>query len=113
MKNNEYANTSSSVRYIRETEYQKFITLKNEKHLALSDYVAIWKVIIFLLLAEQIYEKEGNTSFFSKFTKFGALYDAIKEYYLHAFSPEIIHALQFVQESKIAAELLSKHAKLI
>ena len=108
-----YKSTTCSLRYIRETEYQKFITLKKEKHLELSDYVSIWKVIIFLLLSEQIHSKEGGISFFKKFNKFKALYDAIQEYYLHAFSPEIIHALQFVQESKLAAELLSKHAKAV
>ena len=113
MVNNEFANTACSLRYIRETEYQKFITLKNEKHLALSDYAAIWKVIIYLLLAEQIYNKEKNSVLFKRSAKFKALHDAIQEYYLHAFSPEIIHALQFVQESKLAAELLSKYAKAI
>ena len=111
MVNNSYQNNASSIRYIRETEYQKFITLKKEKHLDLSDYSSIWKVIIYLLMAEQIYEKEGGNSFFRKFTKFQALHDAIQEYYVRAFSPEIIHALQFIRESKIAADLLSKHAK--
>jgi hypothetical protein len=111
MTNNNYANTACSLRYIRETEYQKFITLKKEKHLELSDYASIWKVIIYLLLAEQIYEREGKDSLLTRFTKFEALHKAIREYYLHAFTPEIIHALQFVQESKLAAELLSKYAK--
>jgi len=111
MVNNEYKNNSSTIRYIRETEYQKFITLKKEKHLDLSDYSSIWKVIIYLLIAEQVSEKEGGERFFKRFTKFQALHNAIQEYYVHAFSPEIIHALQFVKESKLAAELLSKHAK--
>lgn len=113
LANNEYKNTSSSLRYIRETEYQKFITLRKEKHLELSDYVSIWKVIIYLLLAEQIYEKENCNPLFKRFTKLQALHEAIGEYYLHAFSPEIIHALQFVQESKLAAELLSKYASAL
>ena len=50
MVNNSYQNHVSSLRYIRETEYQKFITLKKEKHLDLSDYCSIWKVIIYILL---------------------------------------------------------------
>ncbi|WP_369855787.1 P-loop ATPase, Sll1717 family [Candidatus Thalassolituus haligoni] len=111
MSNNSYGDNLSSLRYIRETEYQKFITLKNEKHLDLSDYSSIWKVIIYLLLSEQIYQHEGKDGLFKRFSKFQALHDAIQEYYLHAFSPEIIHALQFVRESKLVAELLSKHAK--
>ncbi len=113
MVNNQYANTACSIRYIRETEYQKFITLKAEKHLKLSDYSAIWKVIIYLMLAEQIYEKEGGNALFSRFKKFSALHKAIREYYAYAFSPEIIQALQFFQESKRAAELMMKHAKAV
>lgn len=113
MTNNEYNNTACSIRYIRETEYQKFITLKREKHLALSDYASIWKIIIYLLLAEQIVNKERKGNFLLSSPKFKALHDAIQEYYIHAFSPEIIHALQFVQESKIAAELLCKYSKIL
>jgi hypothetical protein len=111
MINNTHQNNFASLRYIRETEYQKFITLKKEKQLDLSDYSSIWKVIIYLLLAEQVYEKEGGNGFFKKFTKFQALHEAIQEYYVHAFSPEIKYALQFIRESKLVAELLSKHAK--
>lgn len=112
LSNNDYLETLSSLRYIRETEYQKFISLKKEKHLGLSDYSSIWKVIIYLLLSQQIIEKEGGVEFFRRFTKIGAIQKAIDEYYNRAFSPEIIQALQFVQESKIAAELLAKHAKV-
>jgi hypothetical protein len=112
MANNIVDNNKSTIRYIRETEYQKFITLKREKHLDLSDYSSIWKVIIYILLAEQICENEGNDAFFKIFSKLKNLHDAIQEYYVHAFSPEIIHALNFIQESKIAAEILSKYAKV-
>ncbi|MEW6427258.1 MAG: funZ protein [Thermodesulfobacteriota bacterium] len=111
LANNDYLETLSSLRYIRETEYQKFIALKNEKHLGLSDYSSIWKVIIYLLLAQQIIDREGGIEFLRRFTKLGAVQNAIDEYYHKAFSPEIVQALNFVQESKIAAELMAKHAK--
>ena len=111
LANNDYLDTLSSLRYIRETEYQKFIALKNEKHLGLSEYSSIWKVTIYLLLAQQIIEKEGGIEFLRRFTRLHAIQKAIDEYYHKAFSPEIIQALHFVQESKIAAELIAKHAK--
>lgn len=112
LQNNVHKNNKCNIKYIRETEYQKFVAMKSEKHLDLSDYTNIWKIIIYLLLSHQIKEKEsGIFSKLANFSKFKALDDAIQEYYLHAFSPEIIHALQFVQESKYAAELLSKYAK--
>lgn len=110
--NSAYRNHNASLRYIRETEYRKFIALKKERHLDLSDYANIWKVILYLLLSQQIKDSEGNKSFLSRFVKFKQLKQAIDEYYLHAFSPEIIYALQFVEKSKIAAELLAKYAKV-
>lgn len=112
LSNNEYKNTAANIRYVRETEYQKFISLKREKHLGLSDFSSIWKVILHLLLAKQVQEKEGAISKLLNYAKFSALNAAIDEYYHSAFSPEIIQALSFVQESKYAAELLHKHAAL-
>ncbi|MDZ7810766.1 MAG: hypothetical protein U5L11_12510 [Arhodomonas sp.] len=112
MSNNNYKNTLGSIRYIRETEYHKFVTLKKERSLHLSDYVNVWKVILYLLVAQQIMEREGGPEFLKKFGKLGAIQSAIDEYYHKAFSPEILQALEFVQESKVAAELLAKHAKV-
>lgn len=112
LTNNQYKETVSSTRYVRETEYQKFIALKREKHLSLSDFASIWKVILYLLMTKQVLEKDGVLSKLLNFSKFNALNDAVDEYYHSAFSPEIVQALSFVQESKLAAELLSKHAKL-
>ena len=112
LSNNDYRNTISRTRYVRETEYQKFISLKREKHLSLSDFSSIWKVILYLLIAKQVQDREGVVSQLLNYTKFAALNDAIDEYYLSAFSPEIIQALSFVQESRLAAELLHKHAAL-
>lgn len=112
MANGNYKNNRSEIKYIRETEYRKFITLKNDKHLQLSDYTNVWKVIIYLLLCQRIDEVEGNNFSFANFGKFKAIKDTISEYYYSAFSPEIIQALEFVQNSKLAAELLSKYSKI-
>lgn len=109
LSNNQHRNSVCDLKFIRETEYQKFVSLKKDKHLDLSDYTNIWRVILLLMLSKQIANKEEGL--IPKFLKFKSLNNAIDEYYLHAFSPEIINALQFVQESKLAAEFLSKHAK--
>ena len=110
ISNNNYKNTSANINYVRETEYQKFISLKKDKHLTLSDFPSIWKVILYLLIAKQVKDKEGVISKVLNFKKFYALNSAIDEYYASAFSPEIIQALNFIQESKFAAELLHKYA---
>lgn len=109
--NNEYKNNSATISYIRETDYQKFLMLKQEKHLTLSDYTNIWKVIIYLLLSEKISTKEINVPKLTNISKFQNLKKAIDEYYAHAFTPEIIHALSFIEQSKITAELIAKYAK--
>lgn len=111
LANNYYKNNIASLKFIRETEYSKFITLKKNRHLDLSDYTSTWKVIILLLLSRQIQKHENFGTKILNFKKFNALQKAIDEYYANAFSPEIIQALQFVQEAKLAAELISKHAK--
>ncbi len=108
----EYKNNSASLKYIRETDYQKFVEMRVSKHLSLSDYTSIWKVIIYLLLAQQIRDKESKNPLFKTFLKFDKLSIAIDEYYQHAFSPEIIYAIKFAEEANIAAELISKYAKV-
>lgn len=112
--NNQTFNTNGFLNFIRETDYQKFIKLKADNHLQLSDYQNVWKVLIYLLLSDSIRKKEteGNLIFDST-AKFDALQKAIDEYYVNAFSPEIIHALNFVEKTKQSAELMSKYFKAI
>lgn len=111
LSNNIYQETKSGLKFIRETDYQKFINLKQKHHLLLSDYESIWKVIILLLLAKSIDIKELDGNPFSKNKKFKILLEAIDEYYNHAFSPEILAALNLIENSKLAAELVSKHLR--
>ena len=87
--NNFYSNTFGYLSYIRETDYQKFVTLKQGKHLVLSDYADIWSVIILLLLSQRIKEKEKSSHILGNVTKFRNINRAVDEYYSKAFSPEI------------------------
>ncbi|MBI4430083.1 MAG: funZ protein [Candidatus Omnitrophica bacterium] len=107
-----YQQHHASLHYIRETDYPKFISLKKDRQLNLSDYVNIWRVIICLMLAQQIRDTEKQMSILSKMSRFSQLEQVIDEYYMNAFSPEITSALQFVEHSKASAELLAKHLKL-
>ncbi|HHW7446407.1 TPA: hypothetical protein ACU16Q_000600 [Pasteurella multocida] len=108
LSNIEYSNTSSEIKYIRETEYNKFLALKKNRHIELSDFSDIWEVILLLLISRQIIDKEK--SLFS-FNKFRNLQVAVDEYYNSAFSPEISQAISFVEESEIAVSIVSKHRK--
>ena len=112
LSNNDYKSTNSLINYIRETDYRKFVTLKTEKNLQFSDYDRIWSVILLLLLSKSITEKDLDHSVFSKPQKLRAITNAIDEYYLNAFTPEIISALKLIEDSKGTAELILKFLKL-
>jgi hypothetical protein len=81
LSNNNYKDTLAQIKFIRETDYQKFVNLKKEKQLQLSDYSSIWKVILLLLLAKSITKNELEHDPFNKHVKFKALMQAIDEYY--------------------------------
>ncbi|MDD3024792.1 MAG: hypothetical protein PHE26_12935, partial [Syntrophomonadaceae bacterium] len=49
LNNNEYKENRSILKNIYATDYDKFYTLKKEKHLKLTDYTGIWKVILLLI----------------------------------------------------------------
>ena len=112
LTNNFYRNIKASTKFVRETDYSKFIKLKKEKHLTISDFTNIWKVILYLLLSDQIKNTEENI-ISSIFQKFKAINEAINEYYLGAFDPEIVQAITLVENSKDAAEIIfGQYAKL-
>lgn len=99
-------------KFIRETDYAKFVALKNQRSLGLSEYTDVWKVIIYLLMAGSIIEHENSDKVFGKSKSFRALRDAIDEYYEGAFSPEIVSGLQIVENSEELLKLLAKHSGL-
>lgn len=112
LANNEYKENAAELKYLRETDYQKFVTLKKNKHLELSDYDHIWKVIILLLLANSVKKEELDHYHFSKNAKIKALMGAVHSYYMNAFAPEIISVLNLIENSKEAAELITKFLKI-
>jgi len=112
LNNNEFKDTLSHLKYLRETDYQKFVTMKTEKHLQLSDYASIWKVIILLLLAKSISIDEINNNPFARSSKIKAILQAVDDYYQNAFAPEILYALKWIEDTKAAAELITKYLKL-
>jgi hypothetical protein len=97
-------------KFIRETDYQQFVSLNQTKNLTLSNYTDIWTILLLLLLSAGIYITVSKTPFLLGYPKFRALRDAIDEYYNHAFSPEIITALRFIENADLAAELVAKYA---
>jgi hypothetical protein len=109
LSNNEYKNTKSVLNFLSATDYTKFYTLKKQKNLTLTDYSGIWKVIILLLLSKNIAKDER---FLSKLNgNLSNLLHAIDEYYMNAFSPEIITAFKVIDESELFAKLVCKYVE--
>ncbi len=111
--NNNYKDTHSTIKYIRETEYKKFVEMKTNRHLNLTDYTNIWKVILMLLLSESITSRELKYPAIQRFSKFMALKQSVDEFYLNAFNPEILSAINFAEESSLSASILNKNFKVV
>lgn len=108
LANNDHVNTISEIKFIRETDYDKFIALKNSNNLALSDYVSVWKVIILMLISTSIRESEINNSVFSKRAKLNKVREALNKYYNNAFAPEIMNTFTLIENSENALQVFSK-----
>lgn len=111
LSNNYYKETKASISYLAATDYEKFYILKKNKNLDLTGYVGIWKVILLLLLAKNVSEKDKVVSIFNK-SNITTLNSAIDEYYMNAFSPEITNVMKIMDESEIVAKLISKYAEV-
>lgn len=111
LSNNNYKETKATITYLAATDYEKFYTLKKSKNLDLTGYVNIWKVIILLLLAQNVSEQDKVVSIFNK-SNISALNSAIDEYFMNAFSPEITNVMKVIDESEIVAKLISKYAEV-
>lgn len=111
LNNNNYKENKTILSFISSTDYEKFYSLKRSKKLELTDYVGIWKVIILLILSKNIVEEDNRTPLLKKNT-INKLMKAIDEYYMNAFSPEIITALKIVDSTELAANLVCKYSEV-
>lgn len=112
LANNEYKDTISYLKYIRETDYTKFIELKRLRNLSLSDFSSIWKVILLLLMSKEIKDYDLDINFLSRRAKLSSLLTIIDDYYSNAFSPEIINALSVVETEELLGKLKIPHAEI-
>lgn len=111
LNNNNYKENKTNISFISATDYEKFYSLKKTKRLELTDYTGIWKVIILLLLSKNITEDDKIKSVFNK-SNINKLMKAIDEYYMDAFSPEIMTALKIVDSTELAAKLVCKYSEI-
>jgi cold shock CspA family protein len=109
LRNSDYKDHKVSIFNVRQTEYQKFLELKKQGHLALSQYAEVWRTLLLISAATSILEKSGTPEFLKRFTKLSALKNAIDEYYENAFAPEIVKLISFIESSEVAYSLIAKY----
>ena len=109
LSNNELKQTSADLKFIRETDYIKFVQMKTNQHLMLSDYNQIWKVILLLLVSKEIKKCINYSNPINRFVDFKKLDKAIDHYYENAFSPEILKAFEFIENSEASVQVLNKY----
>ncbi len=110
LNNSDYDNTLSRIVSLTQTEYRRFVALKQDGRFTVSSYVEIWKVILLLLISDGVSNRFSDTVF--GFPKFHELKSAIDEYYHSAFRPEVDQSLDFIENSETAAKLVFKYAEL-
>jgi hypothetical protein len=111
LSNQEYKNTYSNRKSISDTDYKKFIQMRMNKHLALSDYNSIWKVLLFILIAKEINRCIDTSNPLKKHVDYKNITKAIDEYYLNAFSPEIIQAFEFIENIRESNKIIAKYCE--
>lgn len=111
LKNSNYKENKTVLTYISATDYDKFYNIKKQKNLELTDFVGIWKVILLLLLSKNIADDDKIISIFNR-SNIDELLKAIDEYYMNAFTPEIVTALKIVDETELAAKLICKYSEV-
>lgn len=98
--------TESRHIFIRETDYTKFVNLKRENGLGISDYVDVWKIILLLSISQGIIDISTIIDRISQGANYGALKKAMDVYYKQGLDPEIVTGLQFVENYEQAVEIL-------
>lgn len=107
LENNSVGNTRSQVTTMTETQYKRFIRLKNNGKMEYSDYAAIWRAILLHLVAQMIVTKsKGAVHILTG--KFRRLEEEIRKFGKNAMNPEVDSAFEAVSGEKIAAGLNAK-----
>lgn len=107
LSNNNYKNTFSRVKYIRETEYVKFIEMKKSKNLQLSDYESVWKVLLLLLVSQEIHNvcRDNIINSVRNYLHYKKIKKLIDDFTDNAFKPELINAMKLIDNEEFLLKI--------
>lgn len=94
----------SKVVSLNETDYRKFISLKEAGKFSVSSYTDVWKVILLLLVSDLV--SESGRKNLANFHLFNAVKTATNKYYQDAFKPEVDYTLEMIANSEAALRFL-------
>lgn len=104
LENTAYQNTKCKLVTITETQYKRFVQLKQQGRLAYSDYAAIWRSTLLLLASEMVIAR--NKGILNSYTgKFAKLEAAILQWNRLALNPEVEGALQALESDSVRVAL--------
>jgi hypothetical protein len=103
--NNETNSLRTSLKFTSETDFKKFIRLINAGKINISDFVNVWKVILLLLISQEI-EDNIDENLISKYFLLTKIDKAIEKYYRSAFSPEITNAIELFDKQEVFLEII-------
>jgi len=95
LENNTINDTKCKLTTMTETQYKRFIELKNKGRLEYSDYANIWRSILLLIASQMLIEK--SKLFYHSFTgKFNKIEAAIARWNKNALNPEVESAFEAI-----------------
>lgn len=104
--NNETVDFKSSLKFTSETDFKKFIRLIDSGKINISDFVSVWKVILLLIISDEIKPViDGNV--ISSYFSLNRINKAIDKYYKSAFYPEITNAIEIVEKAEAFLNILN------
>lgn len=103
LENNPDKSNVSKLTSMTETQYKRFINLKQQSKLNFSDYANIWRSMLLFIISQMIIEKSKKT--LHRFTgKFKALEDQVAKWTKNALNPEVETAFDALSELVFSAE---------
>jgi cold shock CspA family protein len=108
----DYKNHRAKIYDVRQTEYQKFLELKKQGYLPLSEYAEVWRTLLLMAVSTTILEISGTPSFLKRFSKLKSIKSAIDEFYNFAFAPELVKMISFIQSADVSSDIIAKHMNL-
>ena len=98
LSKNQDLGVSCSIKLVENTLYRKFLNMKQQKMLELSEFKDVWINLLYLIIAEDIRAKDLVDSILP-IKKYHKLTKAIDVFYSDAFKPELVNALEFIDNA--------------